>query len=115
MRKRTPIPAWFTVPKGMNINHQGYLRFHAPHHLRDKYAHRVYCNRLMQETYGRDLRANEEVHHLCGEPLCWPPTDFHLLILDAALHHLSDAGRSPAWKRKAGNGTKAISFESGPE
>jgi len=48
------------------------------------------------------LRANEEVHHLCGNRACWPPTDFHLVIMDEAIHHAIDAGKAPHWKRKKG-------------
>lgn len=64
----------------------------------------------MERCIGRELRADEEVHHLCENRACWPPTDFHLVLMDAALHHASDAGRAPHWKRKKANGTKAMEF-----
>jgi hypothetical protein len=89
-----------TVPAGMNLNSDGYLRFHAPKRVKDRYAHRLYADRQMRESLGRGLLPTEEVHHLCGNRQCWPPTDYHLLICDAALHHAMDAGRAPHWKRK---------------
>lgn len=84
--------------KGMRVNKDGYLEVirRGPH--RGRFAHRVY----MEHLVGRPLRADEEVHHLCCNRQCWPPTDFHLVLMDAALHHASDAGRSPHWKHKAG-------------
>jgi len=85
------------LPPGMNINADGYLRFHRLP-LRDQYAHRVYASRQMMASLGRSLRRDEEVHHLCGNRACWPPTDFHLVIMDAALHHAVDAGIEP-WKK----------------
>lgn len=68
--------------KGLHLNEDGYLRFHQKK-LRNKYAHRVYMERLL----GRPLRLDEEVEHLCKNRQCWPPTDFHLCLMDAALHH----------------------------
>jgi hypothetical protein len=92
-------PAWKGGIPGPNKD--GYLRFtHGA--LRHKYAHRAYADRQMLEKYGRPLRANEEVHHLCGNRACWPPTDFHLVIMDEAIHHAIDAGKAPHWKRKKG-------------
>jgi hypothetical protein len=79
----------------MVVNHDGYLRIRRGK-LRDKMAHRAY----MERCIGRELRADEEVHHLCGNRACWPPSDFHLVLMDAPLHHLGDAGRAPHWKRK---------------
>lgn len=81
-------------PDGMIINHDGYLRIKRGA-LRDKMAHRAYIERCI----GRPLRADEEVHHLCENRQCWPPTDFHLVLMDAPLHHAGDAGRTP-YRRK---------------
>jgi len=83
------------VPKGMHINHDGYLRIHRKP-FRDKMAHRAYVERCI----GRELRRDEEVHHLCFNRLCWPPSDFHLVLMDSALHHGTDAGRTPHYKRR---------------
>jgi hypothetical protein len=91
------------TPAGMYVNHDGYLRIHKVP-LRGKMAHRAY----MERCIGRPLRRDEEVHHLCGNRQCWPPTDFHLVLMDAVFHHASDAGRAPHWKRKGSNGTKAL-------
>jgi len=83
----------------MTKNGDGYLRITAGKH-RGRYAHRVYVNRQMQEKYSRDLRSDEEVHHLCRNRTCWPPSDYHLLILDDVIHHALDAGREPGKKRR---------------
>jgi hypothetical protein len=82
------------VPKGMHLNADGYLRIHKSGPLRDKMAHRAY----MERCVGRSLRQDEEVHHLCRNRACWPPTDFHLLLLDERLHHAIDAGSEPRRK-----------------
>ncbi len=82
---------------GLMINHDGYLRIHRRGPLRDKMAHRAYMERCL----GRELRADEEVHHLCRNRQCWPPTDFHLLLCDAAFHHAMDGGSYPRRKKKA--------------
>ena len=87
------------MPKGMHVNGDGYLRIHRVP-LRDQYAHRAYVNRQFRETYGRDLRQGEEVHHACGNRKCWPPTDFHLVVMDEALHHAGEAGKAPWMKRR---------------
>jgi len=71
---------------GMYLNHDGYLRISRRGPLRDKMAHRAYVERQI----GRELRGDEEVHHLCRNRQCWPPTDFHLVLMDAALHHQGD-------------------------
>jgi len=97
-------------PPGMNLNRDGYLRFHV-RPWRDRYAHRVYADRQMRESLGRGLQAGEEVHHLCRNRQCWPPTDFHLLILDERLHHAIDAGINP--HRKKGRRAKALAERSG--
>lgn len=84
----------------MTITAKGYLRIRRRGIYRDKLAHRAYVERQL----GRELRPDEEVHHLCRNRACWPPTDGHLLVLDAALHHAIDAGRKPyeRWaKRRA--------------
>ena len=85
---------------GMHVNHDGYLRIHRGP-LRFQMAHRAYVNRQMQQSLGRDLRATEEVHHLCRNRACWPPTDGHLIIMDQALHHAIDGGRMPWYKKRA--------------
>jgi hypothetical protein len=75
---------------GMYRNDKGYLRiFRGP--LKGKYAHRAYVERQL----GRQLLPNEQVHHLCRNPLCWPPSDFHLLVLDKRLHASFDSGVRP--------------------
>jgi len=79
----------------------GYLRVCRRGPNRNKMAHRVYVNRQMRETYGRDLRPDEEVHHLCRNRACWPPTDFHLVVMDAALHAGIDGGSEPWRKHRA--------------
>lgn len=81
---------------GLQINHDGYLRIVRRGPLRWKMAHRAYVERQL----GRELRPDEEVHHLCRNRQCWPPTDFHLVIMDAALHHASDAGKQPRRKKR---------------
>jgi hypothetical protein len=82
----------------MNVNQDGYLRIHRMGSLRDKYAHRVYADRQMLHSRGRPLSPHETVHHLCKNKLCWPPTDFHLVIMDVALHAAIDAGKTPHCK-----------------
>lgn len=81
---------------GMILNHDGYLRIVRRGPLRMKMAHRAYVERQI----GRPLRADEEVHHLCRNRACWPPTDFHLLLVDAALHHAMDGGGKHPSRRK---------------
>jgi hypothetical protein len=78
-------------------NADGYLRFwtRRASFRRGAYAHRVYADRQMRESLGRGLREGEEIHHLCRNRACWPPTDFHLLILDEKLHHAFEAGKKP--------------------
>jgi hypothetical protein len=73
---------------GLYKNEYGYLRISAGPH-RGEYAHRAYVARQL----GRLLTPSEEVHHLCGNRACWPPTDFHLCIMDASLHHAGNPGR----------------------
>lgn len=92
--------------RGICLNKEGYLCVTRRGADRGRFAHRVYIEHLL----GRALRMDEEVHHLCANRECWPPTDFHLVLMDSALHHASDAGRAPHWKRKAANGTEAIPF-----
>ena len=81
---------------GLRINCDGYLEIVRRGPLRWKKAHRAYMERCM----GRALRRDEEVHHLCRNRKCWPPTDFHLVLLDEAIHHFFEAGRAPHRKRK---------------
>jgi hypothetical protein len=83
------------LPAGMCVNQDGYLRVHRAGPMRDKYAHRLYADRQMMESHGRHLSAHETVHHLCQNKLCWPPTDFHLVIMDWPLHAAIDAGITP--------------------
>lgn len=83
--------------RGMRVNKDGYLEIIRRGPLRFKMAHRAY----MERCIGRPLRRDEEVHHLCRNRQCWPPTDFHLVLMDSALHHAGDAGRSPHWKHRA--------------
>ena len=83
------------VPEGLHINRDGYLRIHRGR-LRNKMAHRAYVERCI----GRELRRDEEVHHLCRNRACWPPTDFHLLLLDARLHEAFEAGTEPHRKHR---------------
>jgi len=80
----------------------GYLRVCRRGPNRNKMAHRVYVNRQMQVTYGRDLRPDEDVRHACQNRQCWPPTDFHLVVMDAALHEAIESGAEPwrRWKNK---------------
>lgn len=67
--------------KGMTVNADGYLRIKKRGELRDKLAHRVYVARQI----GRPLTSAEEVHHVCMNRACWPPTNFHLCLVDQAL------------------------------
>jgi hypothetical protein len=87
--------------RGLAVHTDGYLRIKRRGTLRDKLAHRAYVERQI----GRPLRLDEEVHHLCRNRQCWPPTDFHLVVLDARLHEAFEAGARPhavfARKRKA--------------
>lgn len=69
---------------GIGLTEKGYLRFRSGP-LSDKYAHREYASRQILASLGRHLRADEHVHHNCRNRACWPPTDFHLVIMDAAL------------------------------
>lgn len=89
-------------PKGMTINADGYLRITSTRNgNRHKYAHRAYADRQFMHSLGRHLRDDEECHHLCGNRQCWPPSDFHMVIMSEALHHASEAGRAPWRKRRA--------------
>lgn len=82
---------------GIYASTDGYLRISRRGPLRDKMAHRVYVERQI----GRALRTDEEVHHLCRNRACWPPTDFHLLLCDARLHEAFEAGREPHKRHRA--------------
>jgi hypothetical protein len=66
---------------GIHTSIFGYLLIHRGPY-RGKYAHRVYAERQL----GRALKSNEVVHHDCRNPTCWPPTDFHLVIMEKVLH-----------------------------
>jgi len=83
----------------MCLTEKGYFRIKAGP-LRDQYAHRAYADRQMMESHGRHLRNDEEVHHLCRNRKCWPPSDFHLCIMQDVLHHFIDAGTAPYRKMK---------------
>ena len=74
---------------GLTRNAHGYLAFSAGPN-RKKYAHRVYMERIL----GRALGPDEEVHHVCGNRACWPPTDFHLCLMPAAIHDAISAGHA---------------------
>lgn len=83
-------------PEYMTVTEQGYLRIKkrgSPFY--DKYSHRVYAERQL----GRPLLPTEEVHHDCRNRQCWPPTDFHLVIMDIRLHRRSRSGVNGQWKR----------------
>jgi len=77
-----------TLPDGLHVSIYGYLRIHCGR-FRRWYAHRAY----MQTLINRPLRADEHVHHDCRNPLCWPPSEFHLVLMDAALHNASNGRR----------------------
>ena len=67
--------------KGITKNENGYLRIKRGK-LRDQLAHRAYAARQM----GVDKLPPEiEVHHECRNRACWPPTDWHLVIVSAVL------------------------------
>jgi hypothetical protein len=83
-------------PDGFTLTQDGYLRCKKRGPFRDQLAHRMYAARCI----GRALDAAEEVHHLCRNRACWPPSDFHLCIMSAAIHHGIDAGRYPTWKHR---------------
>lgn len=80
----------------MTKTKKGYLRIKSGK-FRDQYAHRAYAARQL----GRPLRDNEEIHHLCRNRACWPPSDYHLLICDAAIHHAIDGGNRNHKKGRA--------------
>lgn len=82
--------------KGYTRNSDGYLMVTRRGPNRGRCAHRVYMEHLL----GRPLRLDEEVHHLCRNRLCWPPTDGHLLLMSADFHAAIDAGGEPHRKRK---------------
>jgi len=67
---------------GMVLNRAGYLRIKKRGELRDQMAHRAYVARQMGLTI---LPSDFEVDHQCGHRACWPPTDFHLVLVDQAL------------------------------
>ena len=86
---------------GMVLNADGYLRIKARRNgLRDQLAHRAYAARQL----GRKTLPSEfEVHHECMNRACWPPTDFHLVIVDQALapHMYQRRGNKKAPRRRA--------------
>lgn len=82
---------------GMCLDSDGYLKVTRRGPNRNRKAHRVY----MESLLGRPLREDEEVHHLCRNRSCWPPTDGHLLLLSGDLHAAIDGGREPHRKWRA--------------
>lgn len=67
---------------GMVLNHDGYLRIKRRGELRDQMAHRVYAARQLGLKI---LPPGIAVDHHCGNRSCWPPTDFHLVLVDQVL------------------------------
>lgn len=84
--------------RGLTVNKDGYLCVTRAGPYRGRFAHRVYMERLL----GRPLREDEEVHHLCRNRACWPPSDGHLLLLSGDFHAAIDGGREPhrKWRHK---------------
>lgn len=81
-------------PPYMTLTEKGYLRIKKRGStLYDKYAHRAYVERQL----GRPLAKDEEVHHNCRNRQCWPPTDFHLVIMDIRLYRRSRTGQNGRW------------------
>ena len=75
-------PRELTLDFGLHVNHDGYLRIKKRGEYRDQMAHRAYVARQIGETR---LSNEYEIHHICMNRACWPPTDFHLLLTDQAL------------------------------
>lgn len=67
---------------GLALNSDGYLRIKRRGHLRDQMAHRAYAARQIGLKI---LPQTLEVDHHCGNRSCWPPTDFHLVLVDQIL------------------------------
>lgn len=72
---------------GMRLTEDGYLEIVRRGPLRWRRAHRAYVERQI----GRPLRRDEEVHHLCRNRACWPPSDWHLVLMDACIHDAVEA------------------------
>lgn len=87
----------------MTRTRDGYLRIKTRGPLRDKLAHRAYVERQL----GRPLRPDEVIHHVCGNKACFPPTDFHLCLMDFPLHAAFEAGATPWQKHRARYGNKS--------
>lgn len=85
---------------GLRLNQDGYLEIVRRGPLRWQKAHRAYVNRQLRESRLPELTADEEVHHLCRHRACWPPSDYHLLILPASFHAAIDGGSQPSRKRR---------------
>lgn len=83
---------------GMIVNHDGYLRIKKRGALRDQMAHRAYVARQIGLKI---LPSHLEVDHQCGNRACWPPTDFHLVLVDATLapHMYKTFGEKKAKRR----------------
>jgi hypothetical protein len=60
----------------------GYLRIKTRGPLRDQMAHRAFVARQIGQE---KLSPTFEVHHECMNRSCWPPTNFHLVLVDQAL------------------------------
>jgi|SRR6185437_391163 len=80
---------------GLRVTSEGYVEITRRGPLRGKKAHRAYVDRQLAESGLPPLIADTEIHHLCRRRDCWPPTDFHLLIMPAAMHHFMEAGARP--------------------
>lgn len=84
---------------GMVVNHDGYLRIKRRGELRDQMAHRAYVARQLGR---KTLPPGLEVDHQCGNRACFPPTNFHLVLVDEALgpHMYKKFGEKKARRRK---------------
>jgi len=83
---------------GLTVNHDGYLRIKKRGPFRDWMAHRFWVSCQI----GRPLLPAEEVHHVCMNRACWPPTDFHLCLCDAVLApYMFQAHGTQKFRRRA--------------
>jgi hypothetical protein len=94
--------------KGLSLTSDSYYRITRRGINRNRHAHRVYAGRKL----GRTLRMDKEIHHNCGNRSCWPPSDFHLVIMDENLHHARANNCSTQNKskrqRRIKHGTKGL-------
>lgn len=93
-----PGPANPNWRGGMRINVDGYRQVTAGPN-RGKYEHRLVASRCMMETYGRELRPDEEVHHQNWVRSC--NHDWNLIVMDEAIHHGINTNHKG---RRKGNG-----------